>query len=263
MNGEPLPFKNEAAWMMNGPQLPWPELMLEVRPEPKAKSLRDKAVPETTSEEMLDVSKPAHVTMAASAVSWAAESDCQDSMPVQPHLSSEARLLLHNRPWTPKAFWSASPAFASAIAAPLPPPLVVPPPLLAAERGVEGDSCKNQVMSMECYDGDAESWLTDSFLHDAEKDDGGELQHNVHVTVEGSPVPILIKSKEARFARRAKTHRLGQRVCFPDPAMTQTTHDVTPYSEVYGVHPRRFQFDAEGNKMLSIYHPSAAKTGGQ
>lgn len=247
--------------MMSGLQLPWPEPMLEVLPEvlpePMDKSLSDHAVPETTPEEMLDSSKPsagpdhspAPAGRAPKAASWAVETDSLDSEPVQPHPSPEARTLLQrcNRPWAPKAFWLAAPAFSSTVAA----PLLVPPPPLAAELGIERNLCEDEMMSVEVeYFDDGETWLSDRFLHHAEGDDGGELQHTVHhVTVQGGPAPILMTSKEARFARRAKTQRLGQRVCFPDPAMTQTTHDVTPYSEVYGVHPRQFEFDAEGNKI--------------
>ncbi|CAK0831955.1 unnamed protein product, partial [Prorocentrum cordatum] len=42
----------------------------------------------------------------------------------------------------------------------------------------------------------------------------------------------------------------GSRVCFPS-CFLSSTHDVTPYAEKYGVHPRFFEFDRQGNKRLT------------
>jgi len=176
---------------------------------------------------------------------WDAESvQSDDAPPVQPNASSHMTLETIFRkyadglsPVGPVA--TGAPALFPSPCAPLPEP--------PSEPGGVGRSALAEAVVAAAA---AAAGLHSGDEEDEEppaSDDGSGIRSPRSGPRDAASTPsILVDSPEARFACRAKWQRLGRRVTFREG---NCTYDVQPYSEVYGVHPRFFDFDAEGNKV--------------
>lgn len=206
-----------------------PEAVPEAIPCMAAPEVSPEAVPEAEPEDK------AKYEAGRSDKCWAAEADGFDDGPLQPHSSSHVGMnaLLRKcaNAWSPKwvPFALGTPAFAS-VEVPLP----QPPAELRPRRSCEAVASSPVESESELEDPSADT--TDGCSHAATAEDVGARQQT----------SILLDSKEARFMYRAKWQRVRRRVSF---AETPESKHITPYAEVYGMHPRLFDFDSLGNKV--------------